>query len=32
MLMAAVEKYREKEWYKIQTEVPGRSDSQCRER
>ncbi|NXI26954.1 SNPC4 protein, partial [Sterrhoptilus dennistouni] len=32
MLMAAVQKYREKEWYKIQAEVPGRSDSQCRDR
>uniref|UniRef100_A0A8C3QRH7 Small nuclear RNA activating complex polypeptide 4 n=1 Tax=Cyanoderma ruficeps TaxID=181631 RepID=A0A8C3QRH7_9PASS len=32
MLMAAVQKYREKEWYKVRTEVPGRSDSQCRDR
>ncbi|NXD27272.1 SNPC4 protein, partial [Spelaeornis formosus] len=32
MLMAAVEKYGAKEWYKIRTEVPGRSDAQCRER
>ncbi|NWH93375.1 SNPC4 protein, partial [Aegithalos caudatus] len=32
MLMAAVRKYREKEWYKVRTEVPGRSDSQCRDR
>ncbi|KAM4889768.1 snRNA-activating protein complex subunit 4 isoform 1-T2 [Sylvia borin] len=32
MLMAAVKKYREKEWYKVRMEVPGRSDSQCRDR
>ncbi|NXA92164.1 SNPC4 protein, partial [Melanocharis versteri] len=32
MLMAAVKKYREKDWYKIRTEVPGRSDAQCRDR
>ncbi|XP_039939276.1 snRNA-activating protein complex subunit 4 [Hirundo rustica] len=32
MLMAAVKKYREKEWYKVRTEVPGRSDAQCRDR
>ncbi|NWY39733.1 SNPC4 protein, partial [Sylvia atricapilla] len=32
MLMAAVTKYREKEWYKVRMEVPGRSDSQCRDR
>ncbi|NXK62412.1 SNPC4 protein, partial [Sylvietta virens] len=32
MLMAAVNKYRGKDWYKIRTEVPGRSDSQCRDR
>ncbi|NXA73248.1 SNPC4 protein, partial [Thryothorus ludovicianus] len=32
MLMAAVKKYGGKDWYKIRTEVPGRSDSQCRER
>ncbi|NXM91410.1 SNPC4 protein, partial [Oenanthe oenanthe] len=32
MLMAAVEKYGEKDWYKIRREVPGRSDAQCRER
>ncbi|NXR77040.1 SNPC4 protein, partial [Pycnonotus jocosus] len=32
MLMAAVKKYREKDWYKVRTEVPGRSDAQCRER
>ncbi|NXH98213.1 SNPC4 protein, partial [Pachycephala philippinensis] len=32
MLMAAVKKYRGKDWYKIRTEVPGRSDSQCRDR
>ncbi|NXO29172.1 SNPC4 protein, partial [Cisticola juncidis] len=32
MLLAAVQKYREKQWYKIRTEVPGRSDAQCRDR
>ncbi|NXB71174.1 SNPC4 protein, partial [Donacobius atricapilla] len=32
MLMAAVKKYREKDWYKVRTEVPGRSDAQCRDR
>ncbi|NXQ25967.1 SNPC4 protein, partial [Alaudala cheleensis] len=32
MLMAAVKKYREKDWYKVKTEVPGRSDAQCRDR
>ncbi|NWH98204.1 SNPC4 protein, partial [Tichodroma muraria] len=32
MLMAAVKKYRGKDWYKIRTEVPGRSDAQCRDR
>ncbi|NWU39102.1 SNPC4 protein, partial [Hylia prasina] len=32
MLMAAVKKYREKEWFKVRTEVPGRSDAQCRDR
>ncbi|XP_053818423.1 snRNA-activating protein complex subunit 4 isoform X1 [Vidua chalybeata] len=32
MLMAAVNKYGEKDWYKIRTEVPGRSDAQCRDR
>ncbi|NXC88314.1 SNPC4 protein, partial [Cercotrichas coryphoeus] len=32
MLMAAVEKYGEKDWYKIRAEVPGRNDVQCRER
>ncbi|NWW34866.1 SNPC4 protein, partial [Panurus biarmicus] len=32
MLMAAVKKYRGKDWYKVRTEVPGRSDAQCRER
>ncbi|XP_016158094.1 PREDICTED: snRNA-activating protein complex subunit 4 [Ficedula albicollis] len=32
MLMAAVEKYGEKDWYKIRREVPGRSDARCRER
>ncbi|NXQ61593.1 SNPC4 protein, partial [Anthoscopus minutus] len=32
MLMAAVKKYGEKDWYKIRVEVPGRSDAQCRDR
>ncbi|NXX46728.1 SNPC4 protein, partial [Tricholaema leucomelas] len=32
MLLAAVKKYGERDWYKIRTEVPGRSDSQCRDR
>ncbi|NWQ60047.1 SNPC4 protein, partial [Neopipo cinnamomea] len=32
MLLAAVKKYGEKDWYKIRTEVPGRSDAQCRDR
>uniref|UniRef100_A0A8C5N106 Small nuclear RNA activating complex polypeptide 4 n=1 Tax=Leptobrachium leishanense TaxID=445787 RepID=A0A8C5N106_9ANUR len=32
LLNKAVAKYGEKEWYKIQGEVPGRSDVQCRER
>ncbi|CAN8197940.1 unnamed protein product [Coccothraustes coccothraustes] len=32
MLMAAVKKYRGKDWYKIRREVPGRSDAQCRDR
>ncbi|NWW81348.1 SNPC4 protein, partial [Climacteris rufus] len=32
MLVAAVEKYGERDWYKIRTEVPGRSDAQCRDR
>ncbi|NWV55673.1 SNPC4 protein, partial [Daphoenositta chrysoptera] len=32
MLLAAVKKYGEKDWYKIRTEVQGRSDSQCRDR
>uniref|UniRef100_A0A8C5UHG0 Small nuclear RNA activating complex polypeptide 4 n=1 Tax=Malurus cyaneus samueli TaxID=2593467 RepID=A0A8C5UHG0_9PASS len=32
MLRAAVKKYGEKDWYKIRTEVPGRSDAQCRDR
>ncbi|NXD51299.1 SNPC4 protein, partial [Corvus moneduloides] len=32
MLMAAVTKYGAKDWYKIRTEVPGRSDAQCRDR
>ncbi|NWT90070.1 SNPC4 protein, partial [Lanius ludovicianus] len=32
MLLAAVKKYGAKDWYKIRTEVPGRSDAQCRDR
>uniref|UniRef100_A0A8C2Y9A9 snRNA-activating protein complex subunit 4 n=1 Tax=Coturnix japonica TaxID=93934 RepID=A0A8C2Y9A9_COTJA len=32
MLLAAVEKYGERDWYKIRTEVPGRSDAQCSDR
>ncbi|XP_009956440.1 PREDICTED: snRNA-activating protein complex subunit 4, partial [Leptosomus discolor] len=32
MLLAAVKKYGERDWYKIRTEVPGRSDAQCRDR
>ncbi|NXY87085.1 SNPC4 protein, partial [Alcedo cyanopectus] len=32
MLLAAVRKYGECDWYKIRTEVPGRSDAQCRDR
>lgn len=32
MLVAAVRKYKGKDWYKIRTEVPGRSDAQCRDR
>ncbi|NWV14444.1 SNPC4 protein, partial [Ptilonorhynchus violaceus] len=32
MLMAAVKNYGERDWYKIRTEVPGRSDAQCRDR
>ncbi|XP_073397135.1 snRNA-activating protein complex subunit 4 isoform X2 [Dendrobates tinctorius] len=32
LLLKAVEKYGAKDWYKIQLEVPGRSDTQCRER
>ncbi|XP_077140590.1 snRNA-activating protein complex subunit 4 isoform X2 [Ranitomeya variabilis] len=32
LLLKAVEKHGAKDWYKIQLEVPGRSDSQCRER
>ncbi|XP_069799297.1 snRNA-activating protein complex subunit 4 isoform X2 [Dendropsophus ebraccatus] len=31
-LLKAVEKYGEKDWYKIRLEVPGRTDIQCRER
>ncbi|CAI9546721.1 unnamed protein product [Staurois parvus] len=32
MLLKAVAKYGEKDWYKMRLEVPGRSDVQCRER
>ncbi|OXB76347.1 UNVERIFIED_CONTAM: hypothetical protein H355_006758 [Colinus virginianus] len=32
MLLAAVEKYGERDWYKIRMEVPGRSDAQCSDR
>ncbi|KFV45860.1 snRNA-activating protein complex subunit 4, partial [Gavia stellata] len=32
MLLTAVKKYGERDWYKIRTEVPGRSDAQCRDR
>ncbi|XP_072287628.1 snRNA-activating protein complex subunit 4 [Pyxicephalus adspersus] len=32
MLLKAVAKYGEKDWYKIRSEVPGRNDVQCRER
>ncbi|XP_018419565.1 PREDICTED: snRNA-activating protein complex subunit 4 [Nanorana parkeri] len=32
MLLKAVAKHGEKDWYKIRFEVPGRSDVQCRER
>lgn len=32
LLLKAVEKYEEKDWYKIRLEVPGRTDLQCRER
>ncbi|MEE6505236.1 hypothetical protein FKM82_005469 [Ascaphus truei] len=32
LLLKAISKYGEKDWYKIRDEVPGRSDSQCRER
>ncbi|KAM6243884.1 snRNA-activating protein complex subunit 4 [Porphyrio hochstetteri] len=32
MLLAAVKKYGERDWYKIRMEVPGRSDAQCRDR
>ncbi|XP_075761685.1 snRNA-activating protein complex subunit 4 isoform X2 [Pelodiscus sinensis] len=31
-LLAAVAKYGERDWYKIRAEVPGRSDTQCRDR
>ncbi|KAG8447512.1 hypothetical protein GDO86_014858 [Hymenochirus boettgeri] len=32
LLLKAVSKYNEKQWYKIQEMVPGRTDVQCRER
>ncbi|KAM5145478.1 snRNA-activating protein complex subunit 4 [Mantella aurantiaca] len=32
MLLKAVAKHGEKDWYKIRKEVPGRNDIQCRER
>ncbi|KAJ6653311.1 hypothetical protein lerEdw1_009340 [Lerista edwardsae] len=32
LLLKAVAKYRERDWYKIRAEVPGRSDNQCRDR
>ncbi|XP_042335277.1 snRNA-activating protein complex subunit 4 isoform X2 [Sceloporus undulatus] len=32
LLLKAVAKYGERDWYKIRTEVPGRNDSQCRYR
>ncbi|XP_037255593.1 snRNA-activating protein complex subunit 4 isoform X3 [Falco rusticolus] len=32
LLLTAVKKYGERDWYKIRTEVPGRSDAQCRDR
>ncbi|NXT75375.1 SNPC4 protein, partial [Zapornia atra] len=32
LLLAAVKKYGERDWYKIRLEVPGRSDAQCRDR
>ncbi|KAM8796617.1 snRNA-activating protein complex subunit 4 [Eudromia elegans] len=32
MLLNAVKKYGARDWYKIRTEVPGRSDAQCRDR
>ncbi|XP_030062690.1 snRNA-activating protein complex subunit 4 [Microcaecilia unicolor] len=32
LLLKAVAKFGERDWYKIRTEVPGRSDSQCRDR
>ncbi|XP_068770848.1 snRNA-activating protein complex subunit 4 isoform X2 [Struthio camelus] len=32
MLLSAVKKYGARDWYKIRTEVPGRSDAQCRDR
>uniref|UniRef100_A0A8C6X9D1 Small nuclear RNA activating complex polypeptide 4 n=1 Tax=Naja naja TaxID=35670 RepID=A0A8C6X9D1_NAJNA len=32
LLLKAVAKYGEREWYKIRVEVPGRNDLQCRDR
>ncbi|XP_070811616.1 snRNA-activating protein complex subunit 4 [Pituophis catenifer annectens] len=32
LLLKAVEKYGERDWYKIRAEVPGRNDLQCRDR
>ncbi|XP_063172502.1 snRNA-activating protein complex subunit 4-like [Candoia aspera] len=32
LLLKAVAKYGERDWYKIRTEVPGRNDIQCRDR
>ncbi|XP_053138349.1 snRNA-activating protein complex subunit 4 isoform X2 [Hemicordylus capensis] len=32
LLLKAVAKYGQREWYKIRTEVPGRTDLQCRDR
>ncbi|XP_062816626.1 snRNA-activating protein complex subunit 4 isoform X2 [Anolis carolinensis] len=32
LLLKAVGKFGERDWYKIRAEVPGRSDQQCRER
>ncbi|XP_078238973.1 snRNA-activating protein complex subunit 4 [Pogona vitticeps] len=32
LLLKAIKKYGERDWYKIRAEVPGRSDVQCRDR